>query len=106
MSARRIAVILKLKPGSLERAEEIIERGPPFELLEAGVERHTVFVAADFVVFTFEGPNVERAVDRLVDDPVVSASFGIWGPVLDGTPELAHERFFWEPPADARARTA
>jgi len=99
MSAQRIAVIGKLKQGSLERAEEIVDRGPPFELDEAGLERNTVFLSSEWVVFVFEGPNVERVVDRLVDDPVVSASFSRWGPVLDGTPHLVHERFFWELPS-------
>lgn len=104
MSAQRIAVIGKLKPGSLERAEEIIvEHGPPFDLDEAGLERHSVFLSSDNVVFVFEGPNVERAVGRLVDDPAVSGSFSVWGPVLDGTPQLAHERFFWKLPRDAEA---
>jgi hypothetical protein len=104
MSAQRIAVIGRLKPGSLERAEEIIvEHGPPFELDEAGLARHSVFLSSDSVVFVFEGPNVERVVGRLVDDPAVSGSFSVWGPVLDGTPQLAHERFFWELPTDAGA---
>jgi len=59
MSAQRIAVIGKLKQGSLERAEEIVDRGPPFELDEAGLERNTVFLSSEWVVFVFEGPNVE-----------------------------------------------
>lgn len=105
MSSQRMAVIGKLKPGSLERAEEIVEDGPPFALDEAGLERHSLFVGSDWVVFLFEGPNVERVVDRLVNDPVVSANFSAWGPILDGTPQLAHERFFWEVPLDAPART-
>lgn len=103
MSAERIAVIGMLRPGSLERAEEIVETGPPFDLDEAGLQRHSVFVCSECVVFVFEGPNVDRVVDRLVDDPVVSANFSVWGPVLDGTPHIAHERFFWEPPTAAPA---
>ena len=102
MTAQRIAVVGKLKSGSLERAEEIVALGPPFELDEAGLERHSVFLSTDAVVFVFEGPDVERVVDRLVDDPVVSASFSRWGPVLDDSPQLAHERFSWSP-EDARA---
>ena len=99
MSAQRIAVIGKLRPGSIERAEEIIvEQGPPFDLDEAGLERHSVFLSSDWVVFVFEGPNVERAVGRLVDDPTVVRELQRRGPLLDGTPHLAHERFFWELP--------
>jgi hypothetical protein len=99
--AQRIAVIAKLRPGSLERAEEIVASGPPFDLDEAGLERHSVFVCSDFVAFVFEGQNVERLVERLVDDPVASGSFSVWGPILDGAPHLAHERFFWELATDA-----
>ena len=99
MSAERIAIIGRLRPGSSERANEVIEQGPPFELGEAGLERHSVFVCSDCVLFVFEGRDVEQLVRRLVDDPAVSAGFGAWGPLLDGTPQLAHERFFWERPS-------
>jgi hypothetical protein len=100
MSAQRIAVIGKLRPGSLARAEEVLEHGPPFELDEAGLQRHNVFLSSEWVVFVFEGPDVERIVGGLVDDPVASAGFSVWGPLLEGTPHLAHERFFWEPRRD------
>jgi hypothetical protein len=29
-------------------------------------------------------------------DPARSAMFSVWGPLLEGTPELAHEAFHWE----------
>jgi hypothetical protein len=96
VSPQRIAVVGKLRPGSVERAQEIVDDGPPLVLEAAGLERHSVFVSSDWVVFVFEGVNVESVVDRLVDDPVVSANFSVWGPILEGTPELAHERFFWD----------
>jgi hypothetical protein len=95
VSTHRIAVIARLRTGSRKRVEQIIEQGPPFVLDEAGLERHSVFLASDSVVFVFEGQDVERVVGLLVDDPAISATFGVWGPFLDGTPELAHERYFW-----------
>jgi hypothetical protein len=95
MPAERIAIIGKLKPGALERAEEIVKQGPPFELDMAGLERHSVFVSHDHVVFVFEGLGVERIVADLANHPVVAAEFSTWGPLLDGTPTLAHERFSW-----------
>jgi hypothetical protein len=106
MSDQRIAIIGKLRAGSLARAEEIIEEGPPFELGGSGIARHSVFVCSDFVVFVFEGPDIEYGVHRLVDHPVVAASFGVWWPVLEATPRLAHERFFWETSPNGRARSA
>jgi hypothetical protein len=106
MSEQRIAIIGKLRAGSLARAEEIIEEGPPFELDGSGITRHSVFLCSDFVVFVFEGPDSEFAVHRLVDDPVVAASFGVWWPVLEGTPRLAHEWFFCETSPNGGARSA
>jgi hypothetical protein len=44
----------------------------------------------------FEGPGIEGRVRDLVDDPVRSAAFSIWAPLLEGTPVLAHEEFHWE----------
>jgi hypothetical protein len=43
-----------------------------------------------------EGSGIERLVRDLVDDPARSAAFSIWGPLLEGTPELALEEFYWE----------
>ena len=106
MSDQRIAIIGKLRAGSLARAEEVIEQGPPFGLGRSGITRHSVFVCSDFVVFVFEGPDIEYAVHRLIDDPVVGGSFGVWWPVLEGTPRLAHERFFWETSPNGRPPTA
>lgn len=96
MTAERMAVLVKLKPGTLEQAEQIVEAGPPFAVEESGLRQHSVFLGAEWVVFVFEGPEVERVVDRLVNDPVASAGFGVWGPVLDETPHLLHERYSWQ----------
>jgi hypothetical protein len=46
-------------------------------------------------VFLFEAPEVEWIVNDIVDDRIISAAFGPWQKVIDGTPRLAHERFYW-----------
>ena len=51
----RIAVIATLRPGAAEQAAKLIELGPPFDPSEHGIDRHEVFLAADTVVFIFEG---------------------------------------------------
>ena len=51
----RLAVIARLRPGSRERAIEILANGAPYELGEAGFRRHSVFLAEEDVVFLFEG---------------------------------------------------
>jgi hypothetical protein len=92
----RVAVVARLRPGSRERALEIIAEGAPYDLGAAGFQRHSVFLAEEAVLFVFEGSGIEGLVRALVDDPTRSAAFSMWGPLLDGTPALAREEFHWE----------
>ena len=92
----RVAVVATLLPGSRERAAEILAKGAPYGLGLAGFRRHSVFLAAETAIFVFEGPAIEGLVRDLVDDPVRSAAFSVWAPLLDGTPRLAQEEFYWE----------
>jgi hypothetical protein len=95
-SVDRIAIIAKLLPGSRDRAAEISAKGPPYGLALAGFHRHSVFLAQEAVVFVFAGPRIEGLVRGLVNDRARSAAFSAWAPLLDGTPVLAREEFYWE----------
>ena len=92
----RLAVVARLRPGSGERARQILAGGSPYRLDEAGFERHSVFLAEEVMVFVFEGPGIDGLVRDLVDDPASSSTFSVWGPLLQGTPLLAREAFYWE----------
>jgi hypothetical protein len=92
----RLAVVARLRPGSDERARQILAGGAPYELGERGFERHSVFLTGEAAIFVFEGPGIEGLVRNLVDDPTSSATFSVWGPLLEGTPVLAREEFYWE----------
>jgi hypothetical protein len=92
----RLAVVARLRPGSADRARQILAAGAPYELGESGFLRHSVFLAEETVVFVFEAPGIERLVRELVDDPTSSATFSVWGPLLEGMPVLAREEFYWE----------
>jgi hypothetical protein len=92
----RLAVVARLRPGSGERAREILAGGAPYELGQAGFRRHSVFLAEEVVLFVFEGPGIEGLVRELVNDPTSSAAFSVWGQLLEGTPVLAREEFYWE----------
>ena len=92
----RVAVVATLLPGSRERAAQILAKGAPYGLTLAGFRRHSVFLAEEAVVFVFEGPGIEGLVRDLVNDPVRSAAFSVWAPLLEGTPVLAKEEFYWE----------
>jgi hypothetical protein len=92
----RVAVVARLRPGSVERAREILAGGAPYDLGKAGFRRHSIFLAEEAVVFVFEGRGTEGLVRKLVDDPTSSATFSVGGPLLEGTPVLAREDFYWE----------
>jgi hypothetical protein len=92
----RVAVIARLKPGSRERAAEILAEGAPYGLDRAGFRRHSVFLAEEAVVFVFAGSGIEGLVRDLVNDPTRSGGFGVWAPFLEGTPALALEEFYWD----------
>ena len=95
-TAERVVVVASLKEGAREDALRLIAAGPPFEPAVHGFERHAVFVSASEVVFLFEGAAVGRRLAELVDDMVTSAFFNGWAPLLAGTPQLAHEFYFWK----------
>jgi hypothetical protein len=95
----RLALVAPLKPGTEARAEELIARGPPFDLQENGCVRHSVFVSATEVVFAFEAHEVEWLVSALVDHPfqwMVVDALDAWRPLIDGHPRIAREQFSWE----------
>jgi hypothetical protein len=92
----RLAIVVKLRKGSRERAREILAAGPPYELADAGFRRHSIFLAGETAVFVFEGPGVHELVSKVIDDPAAAGSFSTWAPLLAGTPTLAHEEFHWE----------
>lgn len=98
----RIAVIARLEPGAEEKAKELLDVGPPFDLGATGIVEHAVYVGNDFVVFVFEGIDVERRLTDLVNDPVLSASFGAWGPVLSDAPRLTREAYHWSEEEEPR----
>jgi hypothetical protein len=92
----RVAVLARLTPGSRERALQLIAEGPPFGLSLAGFQRHSVFLTQDAVIFVFEGRSVEQLVRNVINDPARSSSFSRWAPLLEATPTVAREEFFWE----------
>jgi hypothetical protein len=94
-TAERVVVVARLKEGARDQAAELIAAGPPFEPEALGFERHAVYLSAREIVFLFEGPSAAHRLASMVDDMVTSASFSAWAPILEGTPTLAHEFYFW-----------
>ena len=95
----QLAIVVHLKPGAEPLAADLIANGPPFDPSKKGLDRHTVYLSADEVVFVFEGHEVEWIVDRLVDEPfhwLVTAALEEWRPLLDGQPRIARPAYSWK----------
>jgi hypothetical protein len=91
----RLMIIARLRDDAHDEAEALLREGPPFDPEQLGLERHAAYLTATEIVFVFEGPEVEWVVNDLVDDPSVAVFFGPWEKLIEGTPRLAHERFYW-----------
>jgi hypothetical protein len=98
---QRLAVVAKLRPGAGDEAARLIDLGPPFDLDKSGMERHTVFLAPDTVVFVFEGGDPKLVLDALSGTNEQSV-LGAWEPLLSETPTLAREAYSWLRPAYAQ----
>jgi hypothetical protein len=92
----RLAVIAKLRPGVEERAEELIEKGPPFDPSGLGFERHSVYLAGEQALFVFEGGRLEQLMHMVVKDPSSIGAFREWENLIDGMPRIAREAYHWE----------
>lgn len=93
----RVALVATLAPGAEARARELIERGSPLDLAEAGLDRHLVFLSAGEVVFVFEGDEVEWILEDLVDEAgPVREAFLEWRDLVEGQPRIARPVFAWE----------
>jgi hypothetical protein len=105
----RLALIARLKPGSVPRAEELIKKGPPFDLRESGFVRHSIYLSATEVIFVFEAHEVEWLVNSLVYEPfhwTLQEALDEWRPLVEGQPRMAREEFFWERDRPAKERSA
>lgn len=94
----RLSVVARFKPEAAERVKELLASGPPFDLEEHGIERHTVYLTARDAVFVFEGPNVEWEVDDLAGDFLQSelqAALTAWKTLLGEEPHIGRAVFHW-----------
>lgn len=98
---QRFAVVATLRPGMSEQAEKLVTLGPPFDPLSKGLQRHIVFLAADTVVFVFEGGDA-HALLTAFSDPDAQSALGAWESLVDGTPRIAREAYSWISPDQAK----
>jgi hypothetical protein len=92
---KRMMIVARLREGTTEEAEALLEKGPPFDPEELGLTSHSAYLTSGEVVFVFEASGVEWIVNDIIDDPVVAGALAPWRRLVDGMPRIAHERFHW-----------
>ena len=95
----RVAIIARLKEGSEQRAAELVAAGPPFDLADSGIVRHSIYISPGEAVFVFEGHEVEWIVDDLIDEPFhdeLQRALDQWREIVEGRPRVARERYGWQ----------
>jgi hypothetical protein len=95
----RVAIVVHLKEGTQSRAAELLAKGPPFDLAETGIVRHSVYLSSHEIVFVFEGHEIEWVVDELIDEPFhheLQRALEQWRAIVDEPPRMAREQFGWE----------
>jgi hypothetical protein len=91
----RLVVVVPLIEGARKRAEELIAKGPPFEIGGTQLERHEVFVTDREVIFDFETAGSEPPIALQAEDPTLLEGARPWGKVMSGSPRKAQQVFAW-----------
>ncbi|MGE5274645.1 MAG: hypothetical protein ACM3QU_12925 [Verrucomicrobiota bacterium] len=84
-----VAVVVPLKQGRLQRARELVGKGPPFDPRTLGLSRHEVYLTADEAIFVFAGPGARAAVQHASRDPSLWRVGLAWRDCIGGRPHLA-----------------
>ena len=91
-------ITVRLRRGSSETVREILREGPPFDLSETSLERHSVFLTGDELAFLFEGHHAEDEAGRLLSRPDVFGQASRLAKHFAGRPRLPQEVFSWSRP--------
>lgn len=109
-TGRTLAVVVPLKPGSLERARELLANGPPLDAAALGLTGHHVYLRDGEAIFVFEGPEVEARVGDAIRSPALWRAGIAWQDCIAGRPRVDKQfrmlaadetpAYTWTAPAD------
>ena len=92
--------------GVHEEAEALMAERPAIRLRRARLPSPRRLSHRDRGDLFLRGAEVEWIVNDIIDDPTISAAFGPWQKLIEGTPRLAHERFYWSRRVEQARRRA
>jgi hypothetical protein len=87
-SGNVLAVRVPLKPGCLDRARELLAKGPPLEPALLGLSGHEVYLSESEAVFVFRGTNVRAQVGTAMRHPAVWRAGLAWQRCFAGAPQI------------------
>ena len=91
----RLIVVVPLKEGRRKRAEELLAKGPPFDIELTHLQRHGVFLSDNEVIFDFETPGSEPPLELDAEDPTQQQAARAWDEVMAGAPRKALQVYSW-----------
>jgi hypothetical protein len=91
-----LVVVAPIKPGSMDRARELLDEGPPFALEDTPFDAHEVFLTVNEVVFVFEGRDDGVAMAFDVGDPLIARVAQAWADCLLERPRVARSALSWK----------
>lgn len=84
----QVVVIVPLKTGCVERAKELVAKGPPFDPAALGLQRHQIFVSGHTALFVFVGPTVREKLGQATRNPSFWRAGLAWRACIAGPPRL------------------
>jgi hypothetical protein len=83
-----LAVSVPLKPGCLDRARQLLDKGPPLDPALLGLTSHEVHLREGEAVFVFRGINVHARVSRAIRHPAVWRAGLAWQSCFAAPPHI------------------
>jgi hypothetical protein len=86
-----LAVAASIRPGSIERARELLAEGPPIDPAALGLTGHQIYLRDTEVVFVFHGERVRETVQAAMRRPAMWRAGLAWRECITGRPHIRHE---------------
>jgi len=94
--ARRIAVVLPIKPEAHDAVRMLLNEGPPFDPDQmTGLDRHEVFLTPDEAIFLFDSQFGADALESLLTKPELWQAAASWREYIAGPPRIAEGVYLW-----------
>ena len=90
-----LAVRVALKEGCLERARELLAKGPPLDPAALGLSGHEVYLREGEAVFLFRGRDVRGQVSKGLGHPAVWRAGLAWQRCFAAAPQIVDAADVW-----------